>query len=1113
MSEPNVPPPEGSTRDALPTDGPAHTVLPRLPAEVETLALPSDGKLAAGWPNVPGFEILSVLGRGGMGVVYHARQIKLKRLVALKMILAGGHANDDDRRRFQAEAEAIARLRHPNIIQIYEIGEADGHAYFAMEYVEGGNLSRRKDWTPQAAARMVETLARAVHHAHLQKIVHRDLKPSNVLLTVDGEPKVTDFGLAKRLDASSGNTKTGAILGTPGFMAPEQALGRGKQVGPTADVWALGAILYKLLTGRPPFQEGTAFDTLMAVGNDEVVPPRRRNPGVPRELETVCLKCLEKQSICRFVTAEALADDLRRFQLGEPVLARPAGIARRCWRRSRRLMTKAIRRVTSWFRRHPRLAAEAGLLFVVALVGTVSLAGGEWRRWFSGDHAAPHAPRPRADGQPPIGGARQPGGGAPEASHPIQPVGRIAAVGALIRFVAEQRENPAAAAEIYATVVRPLLEDGGTALIGVNPDQELKWRVAQLAASTGSHIRRHPDAWERTVGQTAQPPELAVQLFDLGTRMDGRAEFIALRGLARAECPRPAIQEIDKDAAEAATADPTCRDAVTLAGVAAALRAEREPDAGGRSARLREADDWFRKSLALPRKAGDLESVLVLYRWAVRTAIGLGQTGPTDATARKAHLQRANEWAEQLPGLAAGRPECWDTVGMAREAAAVLLDPTKRVFEPTGYERVAQAFTYALDDGGGAAVRLHRGRCRFKWAAEKAARSSFRAASDLLGSARRDLQAASQEAPASVEAAEARYWLARADLLAARANPDRAAILAEGAINNLAAAAERARWYDATALLQIILRVWADAVYEDVVRRPVGPIRDAAVSQAGRLRAYSAPWHAYLRARLLLADNVGAGRPAEWEGVTAEGLSACRRLEDRSAECCLRLLRSEARTYSTAGADGMRAVEDARAAVNLVEKAVLPDDDCAAALGQFGVARAALLALSPGNSARSKARAEVEHDLRRALALTPDHDSAWRWKVALAAVLGDEEVRANVAEAGHLAEAYRLIREVEEARATRIAPASQISIWGQMLRTALETDASETIWAAIRTRPDDPDRRRWQLSLAEILAGDRSPSVRRQAGDLLADASGGMSTKDLAANDAQIQRIKKRLER
>jgi WD40 repeat protein len=306
-----------------------------------------------GLPAVPGYEILGELGHGGMGVVYKARHEGLNRLVALKMIRPGGDI--EERARFKAEAEAVARLQHPNIVQIHEVGEAGGRPYCVLEFVEGGGLAQKLASQPlvsREAARLVEALARAMQLAHSRNLVHRDLKPANVLLTADGVPKITDFGLARQLDSDSGLTQTGAVVGTPSYMAPEQASGRRQDVGSAADVYALGAILYECLTGRPPFKGATVLETLDQVRHQEPVPPGRLQPRVPRDLETVCLKCLGKLPAQRYESAAALADDLHRFLHDQPVRARRLGLAAQGWR---------------WCRRNPALAGlTAALLLAVA---------------------------------------------------------------------------------------------------------------------------------------------------------------------------------------------------------------------------------------------------------------------------------------------------------------------------------------------------------------------------------------------------------------------------------------------------------------------------------------------------------------------------------------------------------------------------------------------------------------------------------------------------------------------------------------------------------------------------------------------------------------------------
>jgi hypothetical protein len=316
----------------------------------------------AGLPALPGYEVLGELGRGGMGVVFRARQSALGRVVALKMIVSGGIAGPAELARFRTEAEAIARLQHPNIVQVYEVGEHEGRPFFSLELCGGGSLERQLDGTPRPAeesARLVQTLAHAMEAAHRARVIHRDLKPANVLLTADGTLKITDFGLAKKLDEAD-QTATGSVMGTPSYMAPEQAEGR-KDVGPAVDVYALGAILYQCLTGRPPFKAATPMDTLMQVVSGEPAPPRQLNPKVPRDLETVCLMCLRKEPQRRYAGAAALADDLGRFLHGREVTARRISAAEH-----------AVR----WTRRNPAVAA---LLLAVAATALLGAAGIVWK--------------------------------------------------------------------------------------------------------------------------------------------------------------------------------------------------------------------------------------------------------------------------------------------------------------------------------------------------------------------------------------------------------------------------------------------------------------------------------------------------------------------------------------------------------------------------------------------------------------------------------------------------------------------------------------------------------------------------------------------------------------
>jgi tetratricopeptide (TPR) repeat protein/tRNA A-37 threonylcarbamoyl transferase component Bud32 len=345
-------------------EAPAATIDPFATASLESPGTTSPPAPLPDWPVISGYEILSELGKGGMGVVYKARHLKLNRVVALKMVLAGPQATPQDLARFRTEAEAVARLQHAHIVQIYEVGELGGLPYFSLEFVAGGSLARRLQGNPQpprAAAEMVAQLADGVQAAHSCGIIHRDLKPHNVLVTVDGTPKITDFGLAKKLDDDTGQTVSGAIMGTPSYMAPEQAAGRTKEIGPAADVYALGAILYELLVGRPPFKGASMYDTLQQVRTDEPVSPSRLQPKVPRDLETICLKCLRKEPTQRYAIASELAADLRRYLAHEPIRARPVGNTERVWR---------------WCRRNPKLAgmtfAIAVLLVTVAVVSTVA---------------------------------------------------------------------------------------------------------------------------------------------------------------------------------------------------------------------------------------------------------------------------------------------------------------------------------------------------------------------------------------------------------------------------------------------------------------------------------------------------------------------------------------------------------------------------------------------------------------------------------------------------------------------------------------------------------------------------------------------------------------------
>ncbi len=334
-------------------------------ADAEETTLPADDDSAAHSLSMGAtiryfgdYEILREIARGGMGVVFQARQVSLNRVVALKMIRAGELADDSDVKRFHVEAEAAARLDHPGIVPIFEVGQHEGQHYFSMGFVEGQSLGHRLAEGPlpgREAALVMLRVSEAMEYAHRRGVVHRDLKPANILLDRDNTPRVTDFGLAKQLASDSGLTGSGQVMGTPSYMPPEQASGRRDAVGPAADVYAMGATLYALVTGRPPFQAATPIETIRQMLHDEPVPPRRLNPALDRDIETICLKCLEKEPERRYATAAALADDLRRFLGGEPILARPVG---------------PIERGAKWVKRNRVVTAAAAAVVLALAAGT-----------------------------------------------------------------------------------------------------------------------------------------------------------------------------------------------------------------------------------------------------------------------------------------------------------------------------------------------------------------------------------------------------------------------------------------------------------------------------------------------------------------------------------------------------------------------------------------------------------------------------------------------------------------------------------------------------------------------------------------------------------------------
>jgi eukaryotic-like serine/threonine-protein kinase len=461
-----------------------------------------------------GYEILGELGRGGMGVVLKAHQASLNRAVALKVVKSGRFASESEVIRFQAEAEAVAQLDHPHIVPIYEVGQCRGQHYFSMKLVNGTGLDGQLEEfarDPRASAHLVATVAHAVHHAHQRGILHRDLKPANVLVDEQGEPHVTDFGLAKRLDGSQEATQSGALLGTPSYMSPEQASGSRGAISTSTDVYGLGTILYALLAGRAPFSGTTLVDTLEKVRSQTPEPPRLLNPRVPRDLEIICLKCLEKEPQRRYQSALELADDLERWLRGAPILARPVSVATRAW---------------LWCRRNRAISTMAVLLSL-ALCG--GIAGIAWK-WREADHE-----RKNAEAVNELLTRRLLAG----ASHELDPRDKDLTVRAMIDATTDQlggwlQDQPEVEARIRETI-------GGIYLSLGQNDQAAPHLEVAVRLDMARYGPRHRD--------TLRVSNLMALLFDR-TGRGPEAETLARRNLDKARASLGAADPITLEAAE-----------------------------------------------------------------------------------------------------------------------------------------------------------------------------------------------------------------------------------------------------------------------------------------------------------------------------------------------------------------------------------------------------------------------------------------------------------------------------------------------------------------------------------------------------------------------------------
>ena len=1028
------------------------------PAE-KSDAVGGDAGSAAYPPQVDGYDIVGRLGRGGMGVVYRARQHGLDRLVALKMLRGGSHADAETLARFRIEVRAVARLRHNHVVQVFDVGESHGLPYVSLELLEGGSLEAKTSGNPQPepdSARLVATLARAIGSAHAAGIVHRDLKPANVLFTRDGVAKITDFGLAKRLDEDDGQTQSGQVMGSPSFMAPEQARGDSPLVGFAADIYSLGAILYEMLTGRPPFKGGSAVETLHQVVHVEPIAPSKLRPGLARDIETICLKCLSKEPSKRYSAAEDLADDLDRFLSGAPIRARRVHLAERGWK---------------WAKRN-RAAATLVLAATLAVVAAGATAKVQ----------ADRVAHLRVAGTAAIGQATT------EAARREWQ----AAAGTLNRFIGEAANQPALvdlrsqAETLLASIVRDERNEAALIQAGENRDRFTKLARSAELADARRLMGRDPVASDPRPARAAAEAALAVM-----GRIERGADGAPERWI-RAESP------VQLDPNEWAEVDQTCRAMVWLwvEAIGQAGPGEEPRDRARRALmlidRVGEIDSGSKAGASLrarlEARAGDQARA---DEWRRRAESTLA-TGPLDRMATGRELQLAQQWSAAMAEYEAALPLVRDAFGL-RLALAIcaiqdhrpdvaLVDLTDCLHHQP--QAVDLLLLRGVAAGEAAAIRLRQAR----QAKDDAARQD---AERLIAGAEVDFRAA-----LDLKLDDRQLLLLRLDRGVVRFQADRIeeaeADFAEAARLDPDCLAARINW--GQALHRLGLADKALVQFDRAIT--IDPTRP----KLYRVRA---------RARL---DRRGGGDDASQAKALADYNEAIRRATPGSPEVADDLaqrarLQHRARRLDLALADADEAL---RIAPDHAEATLVRLQTLLELKRHADVVRAAdlVLARHPGSAdlwelrgvARSSRHefADAVGDFTRALALDPDRLSAriqrgWAYLVADAAKLALADFDAAIRQAPENAEAYG-------GRGFALALAGQhlaaVADAEESIRKASQAD-SRTIYNAARI---------YARVAADIMA---EPSARRAPGrSTLAEGYGerAMALIDLAIDRLAVDR-------